>query len=99
MKGDEAKREQFHKHEFITHTDSMYLQSQKHQKQMHQKQANQKKWHVYSYNKKQQCSKRDVPNKPDTRQHLKQFYFTGQAPPTVIYTETPKKMKRSRDFP
>jgi len=49
--------------------------------------------------KKQQCSKRDVPNKPDTRQHLKRFYFTGQAPPTVIYTETPKKKKRSRDFP
>jgi len=30
--------------------------------------------------------------KPDTRQHLKQFYLNGQAPPTVSYTN-PKERK------
>ena len=37
------------------------------------------------------------PTKTDTRQHLKQFYLVGQAPPTDIYTKP--KEKGSRDFP
>ena len=37
------------------------------------------------------------PNKPDIRQHLRQFYFDGQAPPTVIYTKP--QGKESCDFP
>ena len=37
------------------------------------------------------------PTKTDTRQHLKQFYLVGQAPPTDIYTKP--KEKGSRNFP
>ena len=59
---------------------------------MHQKQANKKKWHVYSYNKKQQCSQRDVPNKPDTRQHLNNTTSLDRRLPQS-FTQNPKEKK------
>ena len=42
-------------------------------------------------------SKRDIPTKTDTRQHLQQFYLARLAPPTDIYTKP--KGKQSGDFP
>ena len=81
-KGRSETEEQFIKHIFITHNKA------KHQKQ------------IEHSNKQSKASPRTVTkNKstnaelPDTRHHLRQFYFTRQAPPTDIHSKPQGKRK------
>ena len=75
---------------FNLHTESTYSQPPYSDKQQCREMAR-------IHNHSTISNQKRYPTKTDTRQHLKQFYLVGQAPPTDIYTKA--KEKGSRDFP